>query len=191
MNSRFRYTKNKKRRNRKKPNPYAIKVHYQKLQKNRSISMKHQLMLFKMLNPEAQILQCPGGNWRLVGRRRTGREELSEVRTSLYKESQREWCMLRAASPRQWVCRHGAAKQGTTWVTTWCPNSPEDLPMYMTKAPSVPGEVLQRHRALCRPQSPSANLGKYSGTESMLNPHLSQLHCFQGPIQTAQSELGM
>lgn len=58
-------------------------------------------------------------------------------------------------------------------------------------APPLPREFLQRHRALCRPQSPSAKLGKYSGTESMLNPHLSQLHCFQGPIQTAQSELGM
>lgn len=105
--------------------------------------MKHQLMLFKMLNPEAQILQCPGGNWRLVDRRRIGREELSKVRISLYKKSQREWCMLRAASPREWVFRQGAAKQGTTW----CPSSPKDLPMYMTKAPPVPGEFLQRHRA--------------------------------------------
>lgn len=77
-------------------------------------------------------------------------------------------------------------------LTTWCPSSPENPLKYMFKAaPPLPREFLQRHRALCRPQSPSAKLGKYSGTESMLNPHLSQLHCFQGPIQTAQSELGM
>lgn len=92
----------------------AIKAHDQKMHKNRSISMKHQLMLFKMLNSEAQIRQCQGGNWRLVGRRRTGREELSKERTSLYKESRREQCMLRAVSPREWVCRHRAANQGTT-----------------------------------------------------------------------------
>lgn len=72
-----------------KPNWYAIKAHYQNLPKSRSISMKLPLMLCKMLKPEARILQCRGGNWRLVDRRRTGREELSEERTSLYMESQR------------------------------------------------------------------------------------------------------
>lgn len=77
-------------------------------------------------------------------------------------------------------------------LTSWWPNSPKDLPFYMTKAdPPLPGQFLQRHRALCRPQSLAAKLGKYSSTESMLNPHLSQLHCFQSPIHTAQRELGM
>lgn len=94
------------------PYQYAIKVHYQKTHKNRSISMKHQLMLLKTLNPEAQILQCQGGNWRLVGRR-TGREELPKERTSLYRESQG---VCGAVSPREWVCSHGAAKQGTHYL---------------------------------------------------------------------------
>lgn len=70
-------------------------------------------------------------------------------------------------------------------MTTWCPKTPKDLPMYVTKAPPLPGEFLQRHRALCRPQSLSAKLGKYSGTESMLNPHLSQLRCFQGWLRVS------
>lgn len=40
------------------PNQYAIKEHYQKLHKNRIVSMKQQLVLHKILNPEVQILQC-------------------------------------------------------------------------------------------------------------------------------------
>lgn len=76
-----------------------------------------------MLNPEAQILQCRGGDWRLVGRRRTVREELSEERTALYMESQRG-CILRAADPREGVCRHGVAEQGIDYLVpqlSWRP----------------------------------------------------------------------
>lgn len=71
--------------------------------------MKLQLVLFKMLNLEAQILQCRGGNWGLVHRRRVGRELLEE-RTSLYMESQRGCCTLRAANPRGWVHSCGVSK---------------------------------------------------------------------------------
>lgn len=72
--------------------------------------MKLQLVLFKMLNLEAQILQRQGRNWGLGSRRRFGREELSEERTSLYVETQRGHCMLRAADPRGWVHGCGFSK---------------------------------------------------------------------------------
>lgn len=106
------------------PNQYAIKAHYQKLHKNRIVSMKQQLVLHKILNPEVQILQCWGGNWRLMDRRRTDREKLSKERSSLYMGSQRGWCMLRVVSPTGWVCWHGAAKQGTDYLVpqlSWKP----------------------------------------------------------------------
>lgn len=72
--------------------------------------MKLQLVLFKMLNLEAQILQYQGGNWDLVSRRRVGREELLEERTSLYMENQSGCCKLRAANSRGWVHGCGVSK---------------------------------------------------------------------------------
>lgn len=80
----------------------------------------------------------------------------------------------------QQVCAAGQGAWGCAYNPT---DSPTDFTIHMTKpAPPLPQELVQRHRAWRRPQSPSEELGKYSGTESMLNPHLSQLSCFEGPI---------
>lgn len=140
-----------------KQNQYAIKVRYQKMHKNRSIFMKHHLMPFKMLNPEVQILQCQVRNWRLVGRRRTDREELSKERTSLYMGSQRGGCMHGAASSRGWMCRHGAAKQGTDYLV---PQLPWKRPYVHVQSSSTTGRrVSAEAQSSVQPTKPLCEAG--------------------------------
>lgn len=139
--------------------------------------MKLQLVLFDMLNPKSQILQSQGGNWGLVSRRRIGRGELSEERSSLYVESQRECCMLSAANPSAAM---RLAKQGKRGFDQLLPQLSCRPPCPCEQSSST---IVRRTSA--EAQSPSEKLGKHSGTKSMLNYHLSWLYCFQGPRQPA------
>lgn len=104
--------------------------------------------------------------WKLVSRSVVREEE----RTSLYMESAKGEVKTLGA------------------LTSQCPSSSADLAVHTTKAASLLSDkLLQRYKSQSRPQSPSDKLSKHSGTESMLNSHLSWLHCFQSP---SQRELG-